>query len=177
MIRSKQCFKCQTEKPLSEFYKHPAMADGHLNKCKQCTKTDVAEHRQNNLEKVRAYDRSRGKLPERVAKNIAQTQKWRAEDRRRSAAHNAVARALRKGTLVPTDCERCGSVHTEAHHEDYDNPLDVMWLCSACHKQRHKELKSAADVQRMGRGVHRTKGLGASAQAGGRPQGVSDGDV
>jgi hypothetical protein len=27
-----------------------------------------------------------------------------------------------------------------AHHEDYDRPLDVMWLCQPCHKQRHKEL-------------------------------------
>lgn len=62
----KTCFKCQCVKPLSEFYKHKMMADGHLNKCKACTKQDVAKHRQENLERVQEYDRRRGMLPHRV---------------------------------------------------------------------------------------------------------------
>jgi hypothetical protein len=39
----KRCFKCLTEKTLSEFYRHPAMGDGYLGKCKTCTKADVKE--------------------------------------------------------------------------------------------------------------------------------------
>ena len=40
----KKCFKCGIEKELSEFYAHPRMGDGHLGKCKECTKNDTKIH-------------------------------------------------------------------------------------------------------------------------------------
>ncbi len=141
MIRfEKECFKCKTIKPLTEFYKHSEMADGHLNKCKACAKNDVGKHRSENLDRIRQYDRDRGKLDHRIKLATEITRSWRAEDKRRQTAHTAVAKAIRNGVLTRMPCERCGAVKSEGHHEDYDKPLDVMWLCQPCHKQRHKEI-------------------------------------
>lgn len=140
MIRSKECFKCKTVKPLEEFYKHDMMADGHVNKCKECNKKDVNENRLKNIDYYRLYDTERAKLPERqkLAQQISAA--WRKADRRRMKCHNAVARAIKAGKLERQPCVRCASTKAVAHHEDYDKPLDVMWLCQICHKQRHKEL-------------------------------------
>ncbi len=37
---TKICFKCNVDKPPLEYYKHKKMADGHLGKCKDCTRKD-----------------------------------------------------------------------------------------------------------------------------------------
>jgi hypothetical protein len=136
----KTCFKCNTVKPLSDFYAHPRMADGHVNKCKECNRNDVTANRNQNIEKVRAYDRARSKESDRIKAQTDITRAWRAEDARRSVAHSSVARAIRSGALVRQPCSRCNDAKSVAHHEDYDKPLEVFWLCQPCHKQRHKEI-------------------------------------
>lgn len=58
-------------------------------------------------------------------------------------AHSAVQKALKERTLNKTPCEVCGSSEVEAHHDNYDKPLDVRWLCLTHHRARHKELGRA----------------------------------
>ena len=136
----KTCFKCGIVKSLDEFYAHPAMTDGRLGKCKKCTMADALANRLKNIDRVREYDRQRAKAPDRKAKGVAINKAWRAADKRRPQAHRAVAYAIKCGRLEKAPCVRCGSIKSLAHHEDYDKPLDVVWLCQPCHKARHKEI-------------------------------------
>lgn len=69
--------------------------------------------------------------------------------RLQSEAHAAVALALNDGLMVRKPCEECGhepSVNQRgkrwvwtvmAHHDDYEKPLDVRWLCKKCHHRYH----------------------------------------
>jgi hypothetical protein len=138
---NKVCKDCRETKDISEFYTHPGSADGHLGKCKECQKAASRKARNADIERYREYDRKRAKLPYRIAAAIAVTKRWRAEDKRRSKCHNAVARALKNGELEPIPCAVCGSEKVEAHHPSYDLPLSVVWLCSVHHKEVHLKKK------------------------------------
>ena len=46
----KTCIRCGIDKELNDFYAHPQMRDGHLNKCKECCKL-IADAREKKLRK------------------------------------------------------------------------------------------------------------------------------
>jgi len=62
-------------------------------------------------------------------------------------AHNLVEQAVEDGVLIrKKKCESCGKGGTftdgrskiQAHHDDYNKPLEVRWLCQKCHHKWHK---------------------------------------
>jgi len=77
----------------------------------------------------------------------------------KTRAWNTVAVAIRTGELVPPiRCERCGKdAHLEAHHDRYDKPLEVIWLCTSCHSQTHGKLRKRAWKAIGGRYKRRVK--------------------
>ena len=56
-------------------------------------------------------------------------------------ARQIVLGALRSGKLIKLPCRFCNIKQVEAHHPDYSKPLEVIWLCSECHRLLHKILK------------------------------------
>jgi hypothetical protein len=64
-------------------------------------------------------------------------------------AGQIVTYALKKKILTPGPCEVCGEhgrysdgrSKSCAHHDDYNKPLDVRWLCQVRHHEWHKNNK------------------------------------
>lgn len=146
----KRCFRCLKIKPLKMFYKHPQMSDGTLNKCSTCTRAGVLNHRLKNLDRIREYDRKRGSLEHRklAAKDYRKnnlhvfrrlSKKWSDENKEKRYAHGVLRRAFLCGLIKKEPCFICGNKASEAHHEDYELPLDVLWLCKKHHAERHVE--------------------------------------
>lgn len=148
----KLCKKCLRIRPLGEFYRHSQMADGHLNKCKECTKSDVTENRDRNAEYYKNYDRPRYDAGHRSCPSNDNhndySRRWYRRNRSKKYAETVLARAVASGEVVrPGHCERCKlpTADIEAHHDDYSKPLAVRWLCTKCHgdtrrKPRHLNL-------------------------------------
>ena len=42
------------------------------------------------------------------------------------------------GLLSQEPCECCGDENSQAHHDDYNFPWKVRWLCKKCHDDWHK---------------------------------------
>lgn len=51
--------------------------------------------------------------------------------------------ALRRGDIIKMPCKVCGTSNSEAHHENYDSPLDVTWLCRLHHKKEHHPITNS----------------------------------
>jgi hypothetical protein len=152
----KTCRECGVEKTLDQYYKHSAMGDGHLNKCIECVKSRVKKHRDENIDRIREYDSKRANWPKRAAarKEYAKTEAGKLSHKRalqnyrkrfplKAIAHYALANAVRVGKVKRQEfCSECSSSQkVEAHHDDYTKPLDVRWLCEACHKEWHRHNK------------------------------------
>jgi hypothetical protein len=119
----KKCKICKETKGTDAFCVRRVSLDGFETRCRECNKARIRAIR----DKTPGYNKEHGK-----------TFKQRHPEKR--AAHLAVARALRAGTLTKQPCSVCQSVKSESHHEDYTKPLEVIWFCRQ-HHAAHHEMK------------------------------------
>ncbi len=138
--QDKTCFKCGIRQSLDGFYKHPRMKDGYLNKCKNCTKTDSLLNRRKNEDYYNKYDRDRAKLFHRKQSMKIIHEKWKVKFPEKRKAHIIFNNAIRDNKIKKLPCWECGNVEVEGHHPDYDQPLQVVWLCTKHHKEIHRKF-------------------------------------
>lgn len=133
-MESKVCFKCNQQKPLTEFYKHPLSSDGYFSKCKECIKNERSAAYQVNvissefIEKERKRARQKYKrLYKGTAKaNPGVTKRWIERYPEKRKAQNAANRLKEKGK--------------ETHHWSYldEHFKDVIFLTKAEHMKAHR---------------------------------------
>lgn len=127
------------------FYLHKQMQDGHLNKCKECTKSDVSKNRLIRSDYYRAFDKKRkakGYIkPVKNTKIRTFTMDWYTTFKGTSAEYRNLHRWVEKMLGRPSKCEHCKkddlrgrSIHWANKSGAYiKDTSDWLRLCARCH--------------------------------------------
>jgi len=83
-------------------------------------------------------------LPE--SKTETPQARWKRLHPKEVWAQHAMRSAVKRGLLVPGPCEVCGTEPADGHHDDYDRPMEVRWLCRQHHRQEHAKAKSGGEA-------------------------------
>lgn len=150
----KRCNLCARVRPINMFGTERLARDHHRCECRECGRalaktyyqehakqlcahkaTFYREHRQQELARAREY---RVAHPE---KRRTWQQRYRLLHQQRCKAWELVKNSIEKNVLQrPSECVQCKKrCIPEAHHEDYSRPLQLKWLCRACHRKLHRK--------------------------------------
>lgn len=132
----KKCICCNIEKDISEFYFHDGMSDKHLNKCKECCKTQSKIRdkllRLNNDWVLKEKERSIEKY-HRLNYKEKQKQYTNKSPWKNTSDYKGLHRKLKTLSLI--DC------FETAHHWNYNYLLDVFIINKEFHRFIHTLIK------------------------------------
>ncbi len=166
-VTMKRCYRCKETMSIDSFSNDRSRKDGKSGRCRKCDTTVKANYRKRNSDKSKAYNgeyclenanKLRKNKAEQRENNNEKYKKldreWYSRHRERELlrkrnyrnsnpekinAYDLLAQAIRLGKISKPDrCSSCKTVgQILGHHEDYNKPLDVIWLCSKCHMRLH----------------------------------------
>lgn len=158
------CTDCKKEK-LLDFFPKNKTKQGYFNQCKECVKKKRFLYFLNNPDKVkekrfknRLYKKKLRQDPNYVdpytgtpkykAMCIRHLKKWRSKpgNIKKKYIYEKVRLHIKAGKLKRLPCVICGDLKSRGHHEDYNKPLELIWLCATHHAHRHNGLLSLEDI-------------------------------
>lgn len=154
-METKICRECGRELPVSEFNKKRCSKDGLQERCRECFSVYNRKRYASNREKFKSDVRRYRQ--ENPCNELETRLKACKKNPTAKNAYMAIDAAIRAGVLErPERCSGCGCSNAEhrieAHHSDYSDPLNVIWLCTPCHraldaKRRVREGKTPYGVR------------------------------
>lgn len=157
----KKCSRCGRVMPEECFSSDRTKKSGLSIACKDCNAERCRRYYDRKYRGVkdsglikRGWTKGKSKREARDSINAACKRRWgnqskRVKGKAKFKLHQSIVSGeVEKGTF----CLVCGSrKEVQAHHEDYNRPLDVIWLCRQCHAFFHNEKRSE---ERMGEYAH-----------------------
>ena len=129
---------------LSKYFTGKICKNGHIDYryancggCIQCKKSDKYKKLNKEYQKLDKYKEGQKRYRQ---SSEGKKSKKKSELKLRNARKSVNFYTHNKHKIKVLDnCEQCNSVnHIEAHHHDYNLPLDVTYLCRPCHLEWHK---------------------------------------
>ena len=131
------------EKALIYYYKNKDKILLKVKKYKEKNKQNISfKEAKRRLESPEKYAKINARFKEWTKKNREKLNEyqrnWYKKNKEKRRAHVLVSRAIKKGLLMRSEiCEICKKLaKTDGHHENYDLPLNVTWLCKQCHARK-----------------------------------------
>jgi hypothetical protein len=148
-MKVKKCFKCLQTKPLSDYYVHKQMGDGHLNKCKDCTKADVKNHESILKQNPEYIEKERNRGREKYHRLSYRGKNKQPIEKQRQRLKNSREKFPEKHKAVSRTCKMKRTPDHHLHHWSYNKEhyKDVIELSIKDHNTAHRFM--IYDQERM----------------------------
>lgn len=132
----KTCFKCKRTQPLANYYQHARMGDGHLNKCKDCTKRDSLERYNVLVDDENWLEKERKRGREKYHKYGYRSSRTKSTNWLSRYPEKKLASQRAQNLVRPFE-------GAESHHWSYNEEhfKDVVWLTKKDHMKCHRFIK------------------------------------